>query len=353
MVSFIGIGIFSSSYKLEASNSQLLLISGGPLAVNWFNDFYKHIADSPLSHWLEVLPAQIASWQKEQQHGDFTKWIKLLNKLPEITPSSINLQNKVEFGHASDISEYAQKQVVGLLKQFMPWRKGPFHLFGIHIDTEWRSDWKWDRVQPHIQPLKNRYVLDVGCGSGYHMWRMLGEEAKMVVGADPSQLFLMQFQAMKHFNTDSRIHLLPVGVEQLPELKAFDTVFSMGVLYHRRSPIDFLYQLKNQLRKGGELVLETLVVEGNETTVLMPGERYAQMRNVWYLPSTAALTVWMQRVGFKNIRVVDVAPTSLEEQRATQWMDGQSLRDFLDPNDQSKTIEGYPAPLRAVLVAEC
>ncbi|MGJ8681444.1 tRNA 5-methoxyuridine(34)/uridine 5-oxyacetic acid(34) synthase CmoB [Paraglaciecola sp.] len=322
------------------------------MAVTWFNDFYKQIASSPLSHWLEVLPAQIAHWQKEQLHGDFNKWVKLLNKLPDTNASFIDLKDKVQFGQAEDISDYTQKHITGLLKQFAPWRKGPFHLHGIHIDTEWRSDWKWDRVQPHIASLKDRYVLDIGCGSGYHMWRMLGEEAKMVVGADPSQLFLMQFQALKHFNPNPNIHLLPVGVEQLPELKAFDTVFSMGVLYHRRSPIEFLYQLKNQLRKGGELVLETLVVEGDEHTVLMPGERYAQMRNVWYLPSTAALTVWMKRVGFKNIKVVDVAPTSLEEQRATKWMDSQSLVDFLDPSDQTKTIEGYPAPLRAVIVAE-
>lgn len=322
------------------------------MAVNWFNDFYKQIADSALSHWLEVLPAQIATWQKEQLHGDFAKWVKLLDKLPQTAPSSIELKDRVKFGLESDISEYTQKLITGLLKQFTPWRKGPFHVHGIHIDTEWRSDWKWDRVLPHIHSLKNRLVLDVGCGSGYHMWRMLGEEAKMVVGADPSQLFLMQFQAIKHFNPDPRIHLLPIGVEQLPELKAFDTVFSMGVLYHRRSPIDFLYQLKNQLRKGGELVLETLVVDGDDQTVLMAGERYAQMRNVWYLPSTAALTLWMHRVGFKNIKVVDVAPTTLEEQRATEWMESQSLVDFLDPNDQTKTIEGYPAPLRAVIVAE-
>jgi len=234
----------------------------------------------------------------------------------------------------------------------MPWRKGPFNVHGIHIDTEWRSDWKWDRVQPHIQSLENRYVLDVGCGSGYHMWRMLGENAKMVVGADPSQLFLMQFQAIKHFNPDPRIHLLPVGVEQLPEKNAFDTVFSMGVLYHRKSPLDFLQQLKNQLRPGGELVLETLVVEGDENTVLMAGDRYAQMRNVWFLPSTDALCLWMRRLGFKHVRVVDLAKTTIEEQRATQWMDSQSLVDFLDPNDHAKTIEGYPAPLRAVIVAE-
>jgi len=184
------------------------------------------------------------------------------------------------------------------------------------------------------------------------MWRMLADDPKLVVGADPSQLFLMQFQAIKHFNPDPRIHLLPIGVEQLPELKAFDTVFSMGVFYHRKSPIDFLYQLKHQLRKGGELVLETLIIEGDEQQVFMPQDRYAQMRNVWYLPSASALILWLKRVGFKNIRLVDQAHTTIEEQRRTQWMEGQSLQDFLDPNDHSLTIEGYPAPLRAVFVAQ-
>ena len=197
----------------------------------------------------------------------------------------------MEFGHASEISDYTQKQILGLLKQFTPWRKGPFHIHGIHIDTEWRSDWKWDRVQPHIQPLKNRYVLDVGCGSGYHMWRMLGEQAKMVVGVDPSQLFLMQFQGIKHFNPDSRIPLITSrGGNNYLNSKRSIQYFLWECCITDAAPIDFLYQLKNQLRKGGELVLETLVVAGGEQTVLMPGERYAQMRNVWYLPSTAALT---------------------------------------------------------------
>jgi tRNA (mo5U34)-methyltransferase len=113
----------------------------------------------------------------------------------------------------------------------------------------------------------------------------------------------------------------------------------------------FLTQLKDQLRKGGELVLETLVVDGDENTVLMAGERYAQMRNVWFLPSTAALTVWLSRLGFENIRVVDVNHTTLDEQRSTPWMDTQSLKDFLDPEDITRTIEGYPAPQRAVIVA--
>lgn len=317
----------------------------------WFTEFYKIIADSPLCKWLEVLPAQLANWQQSQKHGEFDKWLKLLDKLPQTHPSEIQLKKRVSFGKDSDIDTYTQKQIQGLLKLFMPWRKGPFTIHDIHIDTEWRSDWKWDRVIPHLSPLKDKYVLDVGCGSGYHMWRMLGEEAKLVVGADPTQLFLIQFQAVKHFYPDPRIHFMPVGIQDLPPLKAYDTVFCMGVLYHRKSPIECLEQLKSQLKPGGELVLETLVVEGNETTVFMPGERYAQMRNVWYLPSTDALKVWLERVGFRDIQVVDINQTSLEEQRATEWMENQSLKDFLAPNDLNKTIEGYPAPLRAVIVA--
>jgi tRNA (mo5U34)-methyltransferase len=149
----------------------------------------------------------------------------------------------------------------------MPWRKGPYSLYGVNIDTEWRSDWKWERVLPHLSDLTGRTILDVGCGSGYHMWRMIGAGAHLAVGIDPTQLFLCQFEAVrKLLGNDQRAHLLPLGIEQLPALNAFDTVFSMGVLYHRRSPLDHLWQLKDQLVDGGELVLETLVVEGDENS---------------------------------------------------------------------------------------
>ena len=194
-------------------------------------------------------------------------------------------------------------------------------------------------------------MLDVGCGSGYHLWRMLGEGADFVVGIDPSQLFYAQFNAIKHFNPDPKINLLPIGIDDMPALQQFDTVFSMGVLYHRRSPLDFLQQLKQQLRPGGELVLETLVIAGDENAVLVPTDRYAKMRNVWFIPSCAALIKWLERLGFKNVNIVDINQTTLAEQRKTNWMENESLIDFLDPNDHSKTIEGYPAPLRAVITA--
>jgi len=316
-----------------------------------FTSFYAQLATNKLHHWLETLPAQLANWSKDALHGDFKQWQKAITHLPDTAPQYIELKHNVEFGSADDISTGAAQQIQYVLQQLKPWRKGPFTIHGINIDTEWRSDFKWDRVLPHVAPLQHRFVLDVGCGSGYHLWRMRGEGAEFVVGIDPSQLFYAQFQAIKHFNPDPAVNLIPIGIDDMPALKQFDTVFSMGVLYHRRSPLDFLQQLKNQLRPGGELILETLVVEGDENTVLVPGERYAKMRNVWFIPSVQALIHWLQRLGFSNVRLVDLNRTTLDEQRKTAWMENESLIDFLDATDHSKTIEGYPAPLRAVIIA--
>lgn len=316
--------------------------------------FFARLTETSLAHWLEHLPADLRAWEQQRQHGDARKWHRLLAQLPDHKAAHINLKDHVQIGDARELEAGQIARIEGLLQQLMPWRKGPFDLFGVHIDTEWRSDWKWDRLASHITPLQGRTVLDIGCGSGYHLWRMLGAGADLAVGIDPSHLFVAQFRAIRSFVPEAlarNIELLPLGIEHMPKLNAFDTVFSMGVLYHRRSPIDFLQQCIDQLRPGGELVLETLVIDGDVNQVLVPGSRYAQMPNVWFIPSSCALVHWLERLGMHHVRVVDETVTSCDEQRRTAWMESQSLADFLDPNDHSRTIEGYPAPKRAVLLA--
>lgn len=317
-----------------------------------FGNFYQIIAKNKLSKWLEVLPTQLANWQKSNIDNRFNQWLNSIKHLPTIKPYQIDLLNSVTVESEQPISIGEQQRIIQLLKNMMPWRKGPFHLYGINIDTEWRSDWKWERLIPHINNLEGQTVLDVGCNSGYHLWRMVGAGAKLAVGIDPMALYLCQFEAIrKLLGNDQRAHLLPLGIEELPKLNAFDTVFSMGVLYHRRSPLDHLFQLKDQLVDGGQLVLETLVIDGDLHQALMPGERYAQMRNVYFIPSVPTMINWLYKCGFSDVKMVDKSVTSLDEQRKTEWMTSDSLADFLDPNDSSKTIEGYPAPMRAVFIA--
>ncbi len=316
-----------------------------------FANAYEDISNSTLEVWMKQLPQDIEHVFKNYTHGELDGWQTLLAELINVSATDLELSDKVSVGNDQSLSTEQREQLIRQLKQLHPWRKGPYHVHGIHIDTEWRSDWKWQRILPEISPLKDRTILDVGCGNGYHLFRMRGEGAKLAIGIDPSQKFLAQFLAMKHFFGQLPIHLLPLGIEQMPKMPLFDTVFSMGVLYHRRSPIDHIQQLKELLRPGGELVLETLVVEGDINTSLLPKGRYAQMRNVWFLPSTDALTHWMQRCGLNNVKLVDCTKTSIEEQRATQWMHFHSLENYLDPNDNRLTIEGYPAPMRATIVA--
>ncbi|OOR91325.1 tRNA 5-methoxyuridine(34)/uridine 5-oxyacetic acid(34) synthase CmoB [Moraxella caviae] len=321
---------------------------------------YLHLLQTSKHHpkageWLANLPSWLAAIKDKSRYAHAPFYASAVARLPVITPQSVDLADEFCVRLAWEQGDYRKSE--SLLKNLMPWRKGPFFIGDgadkqIHIDTEWRSDFKWQRVLPHID-LTGKRVLDVGGGSGYHGFRMLGAGAKSVVVIDPSCLFYHQFMAVKHFaGVDLPVHYIPVPLESLPaKSELFDTVFSMGVLYHRASPFEHLEQLKGQLRAGGTLVLETLVVDGDERTVLVPQDRYAQMNNVYFLPSVAALSLWLTKAGFRDVRCVDVDTTSTDEQRATQWMDYHSLADFLDKDNPALTVEGLPAPKRAVMVA--
>lgn len=320
--------------------------------MSFYDSLYPQLAAIGQDRWSEQLKVTLSERMLLERHGNMSALLTALQALPKIQPSRIALQDSVTIGTSADLGKVSRDELIIRLQAFHPWRKGPYSIFGIDIDTEWRSDWKWERLLPHIQPLAGRRVLDVGCGNGYHGWRMRGAGADFVLGIEPFLVSVIQFQVMQQYICDPQHHVIPICIEDVPaNLACFDSVFSMGVLYHRRSPLDHLFELKECLRQGGELILETLIVEGNEETTFMPPGRYAKMRNVWFLPSIAVMTLWLQRCGFTEIACVDVSRTSCEEQRSTEWMRFESLADFLDPNDRSKTSEGHPAPVRAIFTA--
>ncbi len=288
--------------------------------------------DVGLPSWFAVLEPVIADRLRDEAHGDFSRWNEAIAGLA------------AEPGDSKAVREH--------LISLSPWRKGPFQVGGVDIDSEWRSDLKWQRCAEAIEPLEGRAVLDVGCGNGYYALRMRDAGARAVIGVDPTILYVMQFLAVRHFDRNGRVFVLPFRLDELPaEPRAFDTTFSMGVLYHQRSPLEHLRQLRGTLRPGGQLVLETLFVPGEESYACTPEDRYARMRNVWLLPTIAELTTWLRRSGFKDIQIVDKSATTTDEQRSTEWMSFESLAEALDPADPSRTVEGWPAPRRVVAVA--
>lgn len=285
---------------------------------------------------------------REHPHGDLPRWKAAVNKLPPVEQGMEADRPAPSLGAAVTDSE----ALANLLMEFHPWRKGPLVLGGVSIDTEWRSDWKWERLAPHIE-LSGATVLDIGCGNGYFGLRMLAAGADLVVGVDPTLLFVMQHLVCRHFSGDVPSYVLPLGIEDLPEGPAdFDAVFSMGVLYHRRDHLEHLRRLRSLLKRGSTLVLETLVLpKHSRGELLVPEGRYARMRNVWAIPGTRLLTEWICKSGFSDVEVVDVTATTSSEQRSTAWMKFESLDQALNPDDSSLTIEGHPAPVRAVVIA--
>ena len=311
--------------------------------------FFTGTATTPISRYHDAIRTALQVHTRE--HGRSKEWDDALMRLNKVPPSEFAFDaDTVQIGEPPACDNMAAV-LEGVLETFMPWRKGPFNILGMFVDTEWRSDWKWQRLAPYIAPLTDKLVLDVGCGNGYHLFRMLGAGARLAVGADPTMIFNYQFQLCQQLVTGNHAYLLPLRCEHLPGFNCFDSVFSLGVLYHRRSPIDHLSELMSFLKPKGELILETLVIEGNDRAVLVPEDRYAQMSNVWFIPSVSLLENMLRRVGFTDVQTVDVTVTTCDEQRATRWMDFQSLADFLDPADLTRTVEGYPAPRRAILIA--
>ena len=319
-----------------------------------FRPCLDRLAQAGLAPWVPALEALTAQRLDPSSHGDLPRWWAALKSLPRPAPGRVVL-DAAAVGVVGDLDPADQARLRAALMALHPWRKGPYQFYGVGIDSEWRSDWKWDRLAPHLTPLAGRRVLDVGCGNGYHAWRALGAGARFALGIDPTRLYVMQFLAVAALVGETGVAVLPLALEDLPGAlpgyrPGFDTLFSMGVLYHRRAPLDHLRALHRLLRPGGELVLETLVVEG--PGVLVPDGRYARMRNVWSIPGPEALLAWVADAGFRGARLVDVTVTGTAEQRSTEWMRFESLAAALDPEEPSRTVEGLPAPRRGLVIAE-
>lgn len=308
----------------------------------FFNTAKKYFDD-----WLNIQVSIENNISKQPSHGDFNLWFNTLKQLPEVCRTEILLDQdivSVDINWSGSEKQKVKKQLLSL----QPWRKGPFAIGDIVIDAEWQGHLKWNRIKDRID-LQNKKVLDVGSSNGYYGYRMLGAGADIVLGIDPTLIFVMQFLALNHFFDLNNITVAPIRMEDLPKnINVFDVVFSMGVLYHRKNPIEHLADLKSVLSDGGELILETIIIDDRFGDRLIINDRYAKMHNVYELPSIGLLQNWCEKAGFSNFEVLCVSDTTISEQRTTEWMVYDSLEQFLDSSDQSKTVEGYPAPVRAI-----
>ena len=282
-----------------------------------------------------------------------------LEKLPDyiqLRKRNPNYQSEIQqgiltFGTHSDLTKDEHEILLPLLKHLVPWRKGPISFFGHSIDTEWRSDWKWERMAPGIPNMRGMRVADIGCNNGYYMYHMLKDQPRFVWGLDPSEKYFQAFKMMQKFAAPNTLDMDMLGVEELFAFpNFFDIVFCLGVIYHRKDPIGMLQDVHQTLRKGGQAIIESISMPGNGPYALSPPARYSKMRNVFFFPTSECLVAWMQKAGFKEVKIISHSITTTDEQKRSDWMPFESLEQYLDPEDHSKTLEGYPAPERTVVV---
>ncbi len=266
---------------------------------------------------------------------------KMLEELPEASSCEVELSNVIRIK-----GEYeSTKQLETAARAMMPWRKGPFELFGLFIDSEWQSFMKYNLLRPYFD-LKGKKVADIGCNNGYYLFRMQEDSPKKLVGFDPSPLFRTQFDLINHFvKSDIVYEMLGVEHAEFYEEK-FDFIFCLGVLYHRSDPVNMIKQLYRSLEQEGEVILDTFYIDGEEEMALCPRSSYSKIPNIYFVPTIKALQNWCLRAGFSEFEVLCTSVTTPQEQRKTEWIEGESLQNFLDPEDPSKTVEGYPAPKR-------
>jgi tRNA (mo5U34)-methyltransferase len=278
---------------------------------------------------------------------DRQKWMTWKNIAPlrEVIDNLQVTKCEVKLGDTIKISGKYTNNILNEAKKLMPWRKGPFELFDTLIDAEWQSNIKYNLLRPYFS-LKDKKVADIGCNNGYYLFRMQEDNPKSLVGFDPSPIYKTQFDFLNHFIKSEIVYEL-LGVEHLEFYEEkFDIIFCLGVLYHRSDPVVMLKQLFKGLDKQGEVILDTFYIEGDSEMCLCPKSSYSKIPNIYFVPTIPALRNWCLRAGFKSFEVLKTSVTNAKEQRKTQWIDGQSLEDFLDPNDKTKTVEGYLAPAR-------
>ncbi len=295
---------------------------------------------------LDTLRDERKKWLTWKNIVPYQEAIKALKTYDNV---EVKLGDRVEI-QIKDLSAQDAQQIKETALLMKPWRKGPFQINALFIDSEWQSQIKYNLLEPHFD-LKDKIVGDIGCNNGYYLFRMLSQEPKKLIGFDPSAIYYSQFQFINHFIQSDIVYEL-LGVEHVEFYEhKFDTLFCLGVLYHRSDPVAMLKSLFKGLNKSGELILDTFMIDGEGEMCLTPKDRYSKIPNIYFVPTVSALKNWCHRAGFETVEVLEMMKTESNEQRKTEWIDTQSLEDFLDPNDDTKTVEGYPAPKRVYIKA--
>jgi len=148
--------------------------------------------------------------------------------------------------------------------------------------------------------LKDKIVLDVGCGMGRFM-EVVQPYAKEVIGVDLSFAVDSAYENLKKFDN---VHLIQADIFNLPfKNNTFDFIFSIGVLHHTRDTKKAFIKLPSILKSEGEIAIW---VYSDETSYTRFRNRFSDFyriftihfpkRLLWYLSHTAILFYYVKKI---------------------------------------------------------
>ena len=149
--------------------------------------------------------------------------------------------------HSQKVGTYFDKAAV----TFDTFYDSKRSLFMQWVDRKFRSDVfkRYDLTFETIEPLKDKSVLDIGCGSGPYSVEAARRGAKRVVGLDMAQgmLDLARQRAAAAGVTDKCDFVLGAFPQDSPQ-ETFDHAIIMGVMDYIADPAAFLSTLNQRVR---------------------------------------------------------------------------------------------------------
>ncbi|KAI9301399.1 S-adenosyl-L-methionine-dependent methyltransferase [Cunninghamella echinulata] len=117
---------------------------------------------------------------------------------------------------------------------------------------------EWPALQKLLPDFKNKRVLDIGCGYGWHCFYCIEQGASSVVGIDPSLKMLQVAEskkAEKGISVNNQITFQQLQMEDMDfEKNSFDVVIS-SLAFHYTMDFDLVVKKINDfLQPGGQLV---------------------------------------------------------------------------------------------------
>lgn len=144
----------------------------------------------------------------------------------------------------------------------------------------------------NVDDLKGKRVLDVGCGTGRFM-EVVENYGSCIVGIDLS--FSVE-AAFKNLGFKENVHIIQADIFDLPfKEKAFDYIFSIGVLHHTPNTKEAFKCLPKFLKGGGEIAIWVYSNEG------FPMKLYNKVSGAYRFFTTKMPKRWLYRFAYISL----------------------------------------------------